>query len=108
MIITKNSPPFIRTFFVELMQAAQGAPVSQKLSERMLAPFLRGTGYMHDTFNLAGRRSYRELALGAPPIALLARTASLFSFLSKNQRGLAAVVGLTGVALAVAYTVFGM
>ncbi len=80
-----------------LEQVAQDQPVKSMASQRMLVPFLRGAGYMHGTLKLAGGRSYRELALGAPPIALLARTAALFTFVPPDRRGMAAALGLTAV-----------
>ena len=69
---------------------------SQKqVSQRMLMPFLKGLGYMHDTLNKAGSRAHRELVRGAQPVSLLSRTAALFSFLPNEKRGLAAALSLT-------------
>ena len=85
-------------------ELAEGKPISKKVSERMFTPFLRGAGYMHDTFRLAGDRSYRELAFGAPPIALLAKTASFWSVLPKKYRGLAAVLSLASLGTGLLYT----
>ncbi|RLA39326.1 MAG: hypothetical protein DRR06_19310 [Gammaproteobacteria bacterium] len=65
-----------------------------KISQRMLMPFLKGAGYMHDTLNKAGSQAYRELVRGAPPVSLLSRTAALFSFLPNDKRGLAAAISM--------------
>lgn len=53
--------------------------VTERVSQCMFVPFMRGAGYMQDTLKFAGDRSYSELALGAPPIELLLKTASLFT-----------------------------
>lgn len=56
-------------------------------SESMLLPFFRGAGFMHDTLSLAGKRSYKELLYGAPPVWVLSRLASLFTFMPRQKRG---------------------
>ncbi|MFC1749237.1 TlpA family protein disulfide reductase [Pseudomonadota bacterium] len=84
-------------------QTVQGDPISKPISQKMMAPFLRGAGFMHEALNHAGKRAYRELAWGAPPIALLSKTASLFGFLSKNSRGLAAMVLLIVILMGVGF-----
>ena len=69
-------------------------PGNKRVSQRMLMPFLKGAGFMHETLNKAGNQAYRELVRGAPPISLLSRMAALFSFLPKNKRGLAAMAAI--------------
>ncbi len=68
-------------------QLANHLAVKRKLSESMLLPFFRGAGFMHDTLNLAGKRSYKELLYGAPPVWILSRLASLFTFMPRQKRG---------------------
>ena len=78
-------------------QSGGQKPFSNKqVSQRMLMPFLKGAGYMHDTLNKAGSQAYRELVRGAPPVSLLSRTAACFSFLPNEKRGLAAALSLVG------------
>jgi iodothyronine deiodinase-like protein len=80
-------------------QPGSQKPFSNKqVSQRMLLPFLKGAGYMHDTLNKAGSQAYRELVRGAPPVSLLSRTAACFSFLPREKRGLAAAFSLVGLA----------
>jgi Iodothyronine deiodinase len=74
-----------------LSDIASGKTPEQKLSERMLSPFLRGAGYMHQILNKAGKRAYRELLFGAPPVWLLSRTAAALSMFSPERRGVIAV-----------------
>lgn len=82
--------------------AAGDMTLKRSLSQRMMMPFLRGAGYMHDTLNRAGPSAYRELALGAPPISLLARSAALFTVVPAAKRGLLASVLLTGLGVLIA------
>jgi len=55
----------------------------------MMGPFIRSAGYMNEILNLAGAGAYKELAFGAPPVALISKTASFFTFLPKAFRGYA-------------------
>lgn len=68
-------------------QIANHSPIKHKLSEVMFLPFFRGAGFMHDTLNLAGKRSYQELLYGAPPIWILSRLAALLTFIPRQKRG---------------------
>lgn len=69
-----------------------GKPPASAVSEKMLAPFLRGAGYIHDTLKLAGRQANRELMLGAPPVWLLSRTAATLKPVSRERRGWLALI----------------
>ncbi len=77
-------------------QVVDGAPVKNKLSQKMFLPFFRGAGFMHDTLKLAGDRSYKELMYGAPPIWVLSRIASLFGFIPQQIRGGVSAILLLG------------
>jgi len=70
---------------------AVGNVPSKRTSERMLSPFIRGAGYIHQTLKQAGKRAARELMLGAPPIWLLSRTASGLKIVKPENRGLLAM-----------------
>lgn len=72
-----------------LSQISNNSPVTAPMSQKMMGPFLRGAGYMDEALNTAGRGAYKELILGAPPIAILSKLASLFSFLPQRFRGYA-------------------
>ncbi|MCX4186512.1 hypothetical protein [Methylophaga sp. OBS4] len=82
-----------------LIDIAAGRPPQRTVSQKMLMPFLRGAGYMHQTLNLAGKRAYRELLLGAPPIWLLSRIAGALSMVSQSKRGLVAMAIMIFIAL---------
>jgi len=84
-------------------QVVDGAIVKNKLSEKMFFPFFRGAGFMHDTLKLAGDRSYKELMLGAPPIWVLSRLASLFGFIPKQKRG-----GVSAILLSLFFLLVGI
>jgi hypothetical protein len=66
----------------------------KQVSERMIMPFLKGAGFIHDTLTKACSQAYRELVRGAPPVSLLSRTAALFSFLPNEKSGLAAALAI--------------
>ncbi len=84
-----------------LNQFAKGQLIQRKTSQRMMGPFIRVAGFMDEILRQAGPRAYRELAFGAPPIALLARVARTFDFLPQNKRGLASMLVLGALTIAV-------
>ena len=69
---------------------ANNSFISASISQKMMGPFMRSAGYMDEALKIGGQRAYRELALGAPPIALLSKVSNLFQFLPKPIRGYAA------------------
>lgn len=77
--------------FVVVEQAlnsiADGLTPPKRISERMMSPFMRGAGYIHQTLKQAGKRAGRELMFGAPPIWLLSRTAASFTMITPAKRG---------------------
>ncbi len=80
-------------------QALDHVPIRRPVSQRMLIPFLRSTGYMHDTLKLAGKRAYRELMVGAPPVWILSRLASFLCFVPQSLRGGVLMIFLLAVAI---------
>jgi hypothetical protein len=76
-----------KTIQNEINQIVHSSTVRYKLSQSMFFPFFQGAGFMNDTLNLAGKRSYRELMYGAPPIWILSKSASMLSFLPMKDRG---------------------
>lgn len=87
-------------------QVVRGAVTdnNQSISQRMLRPFLVGAGFMDETLKRAGRRAYRELIFGAPPISLLAKTAAMLRFVSPPRRGVAAAGVLVSLFILLALT----
>lgn len=75
-----------------LSQVEKNKSVTKSISQKMMGPFIRSAGYMDEALKVAGRGAYSELALGAPPIALLSKLSSVFQFLPKPIRGYAAMI----------------
>lgn len=91
-----------------LQQTSEGRSVTTHISQKMLAPFLLGAGFMHNVLKHAGTGAYKELSLGAPPIALLSKTASWFAFLPKQHRGIAAASALLLVTAGLGFFLFSI
>ena len=72
-----------------LLQVTKESSIKTPISQKMMGPFIRSAGYMDEIPKLARSGAYRELALGAPPVALLSKTAGFFAFLPKSFRGYA-------------------
>lgn len=62
-----------------LDQVRKSSVVTDTISQKMMGPFIRSAGYMNEILNLAGAGAYKELAFGAPPVALISKTASFFT-----------------------------
>lgn len=84
-----------------LNRFTKSQPIQLKTSQRMMGPFIRGAGFMDEILRQSGPRAYRELAFGAPPIALLARVSRVFYFLPKNKRGFASMLVLGALTIAI-------
>lgn len=72
-----------------LNQVNNTSEITQTISQKIMLPFIRSAGYMDEILNLAGAGAYKELLIGAPPVALLSKTASFFTFLPRSIRGYA-------------------
>jgi hypothetical protein len=90
--------PTIRQAFEQMKK---GALKQKTISQKMLMPFLRGAGYMHDVLNQAGKKAYRELMWGAPPVWLLSKTAGILGFIKPAYRGWVAFLLMSVAAIAV-------
>ncbi|MCL5974269.1 MAG: hypothetical protein M1270_00265 [Gammaproteobacteria bacterium] len=73
-------------------QIKKGDLKQKTISQKMLMPFLYGAGYMHGVLNQAGKKSYRELMWGAPPVWLLSKTAGMLRFIKPSYRGMVAML----------------
>ncbi|MDD5277132.1 MAG: redoxin domain-containing protein [Methylovulum sp.] len=98
----------IKTIQNAVEQITNHSPIKDKLSEVMFLPFVRGAGFMHDTLSLAGKRAYKELLYGAPPIWVISRLATLFTFIPRPKRGGLAAVLLIGMFCLVLYGFQGL
>jgi thiol-disulfide isomerase/thioredoxin len=63
-------------------------------SVRMIGPVARAMGHVQEVMKRGGPQAVRDLWLAGFPMAIAGRVASLFSPLSPDQRGIAAVVTL--------------
>lgn len=77
---------------LEAVAAGETPPNEQ--SAAMIGPFARGLGYFDAVLKAAGPRAAREVALAAPPIALLAGISRLFPGLDPGRRGAATMASL--------------
>jgi hypothetical protein len=60
----------------------------------MIGPVARAMGHVQEVMKRGGPQAVRDLWLAGFPMAIAGRVASLFSPLSPDQRGIAAVVTL--------------
>lgn len=81
--------PAIKQAFEQLKK---GELKQKTISQKMLMPFLQGAGYMHGVLNQAGKKAYRELMWGAPPVWLLSKTAGMLGFIKPPYRGMVAML----------------
>jgi hypothetical protein len=91
-----------------LVAAANGRVPEIRQSVRMIGPVSRAMGHVQDVMVRAGPQAVRDLWLAGFPMALAGRVATLFSSLSPDQRGIAAVlttaiVTLTTIGIAIAW-----
>lgn len=88
---------------IALSQVEKNKLVTKSISQNMMGPFIRSGGFMEEALKVAGRGAYRELVLGAPPIALFSKVSSFFGYLPKRFRGYAAMlIMISGIAAVVA------
>jgi len=74
--------------------AANGRTPETTQSVRMIGPVARAMGHVQEVMKRGGPQAVRDLWLAGFPMAMAGRVASLFSPLSPDQRGIAAVVTL--------------
>jgi len=81
--------------------AANGRVPETIQSTRMIGPVVRAMGHVQEVMRRGGPQAVRDLWLAGFPMALAGRIAPLFSPLSPDQRGIAAVLTLAAIVLAV-------
>jgi thiol-disulfide isomerase/thioredoxin len=74
--------------------AANGHRPDTKQSVKMIGPVARAMGHVQEVMKRGGPQAIRDLWLAGFPMALAGRVATLFSPLSPDQRGVAAVATL--------------
>ena len=74
--------------------AANGRTPEATQSVKMIGPVARAMGHVQEVMKRGGPQAVRDLWLAGFPMAMAGRVASLFSPLSPDQRGIAAVVTL--------------
>jgi len=74
--------------------AADGRTPETKQSVKMIGPVARAMGHVQEVMKRGGPQAVRDLWLAGFPMAMAGRVATLFSPLSPDQRGIAAVVTL--------------
>jgi thiol-disulfide isomerase/thioredoxin len=83
-----------RALRVALDAAATDQPMPAEQSTNMLGPLVKAMGYVHEVMKRGGPQATKDLWRAGLPMALAGRVAIMFSGLSPNRRGLAAVVSL--------------
>ncbi len=90
--------------------AANGRIPKMTQSVRMIGPVIRAMGHVQEVMARGGPQAVRDLWLAGFPMALAGRVATLFSSLTPDQRGLAAVgtlaistLAMVGLAIAWAF-----
>jgi thiol-disulfide isomerase/thioredoxin len=73
---------------------ATGQPLAAKQSTKMLGPVVEAMGYVHEVMKRGGPQAVKDLWRAGLPMALAGRVAIIFSGLSPNRRGAAAVLTL--------------
>ncbi len=74
--------------------AAAGRVPERKQSEALIGPVTRAMGQVHEVMERSGPQAERDLWRAGFPMALAGRIATIFSPLSPDQRGIAAVLTL--------------
>jgi thiol-disulfide isomerase/thioredoxin len=77
-----------------LTAVANGRTPDTMQSVRMIGPVVRAMGHVQEVMTRGGPQAVRDLWLAGFPMALAGRIATLFSPLSPDQRGIAAVLTL--------------
>ena len=80
---------------VALEATSLGQIPEKKQSESLVGPVIRAMGKVQEVMKLGGPQAVRDLWRAAFPMALTGWVATLFSPLSPDQRGIAAVLSLT-------------
>jgi len=80
--------------------AAAGRPPERSQSEALIGPVIRAMGQVQAVMERGGPQAVKDLWRAGFPMALAGRVATLFSPLSPDQRGIAAVLALAFVMLA--------
>ena len=84
-----------------LAAAAVGESPRNSRGRQLVRPMLKAAGYIHEVLSGAGRRAYRDVALSAPPMAILGWLSNAFPWLPKSRRGFGVTVALAAVTTAV-------
>jgi hypothetical protein len=79
--------------------AAAGRVPERKQSEALIGPVTRAMGQVQEVMERGGPQAVRDLWRAGFPMALTGRVATLFTPLSPDQRGIAAVLTLALVML---------
>ena len=91
-------------------QLVRGEGLTKTESQKMVGPVVRSGGYISEVLETGGKAAVRDAWLAAPPMILLGKFSSLFTFVSKSRRGplAAALLATTIVAVgaAIAFGVF--
>ncbi len=77
-----------------LEAAAVGQTPNREQSTAMIGPVTRAMGHVQDVMLRAGPQAVKDLWIAGLPMALAGRIATIFSPLSPDQRGIAAIVTL--------------
>ena len=77
-----------------LAATAAGRALTTKQSQTLIGPVVRAMGHVQEVMERAGPQAVRDLWWAGLPMALAGRIATLFSRLSPDQRGIAAVLTL--------------
>lgn len=90
-----------------LEAAAAGMKPARKQSVAMVGPVVRAMGKVQEVMERGGQQAKRDLWRAGFPMALAGRIATLFSPLSPDQRGIAAVV-ILALGMLAALSAFGI
>jgi hypothetical protein len=82
-----------------LESAVAGRTPDKPQSQALFIPVARAMGHVQEVMDRAGPQAVKDLWRGGLPMALAGRVATIFSPLSRDQRGFAAVLTLAFVTL---------
>ena len=77
-----------------LKSTVSGRTLDKSQSQALIVPVARAMGHVHEVMDRAGPQAVRDLWRAGLPMALAGRIATVFSPLSPDQRGVAAVLTL--------------